>query len=129
MGFNWLLSVMPYGNRWRLGRKLLHAHAHAGAAVDYAPIQAQLAKRFVRDLLASEMSRPTDRLSDVAKAVLPHMVRTNFGITAVRMIYGIDVRDPVAEARFVDVPEAVLRAVTEAGTPGRFLVDFFPWRK
>jgi hypothetical protein len=97
------------------------------ASLEYAPIQLRMAKRFVRDLLASEASRPENKLSEAAKAVLPNMVRTNFGMTAVRIIYGIDIRDAVAEAEYVDVPERVLFALTECGTPGRFLVDFFPW--
>lgn len=95
--------------------------------MEYAPVQLGMARRFVHDLLASETSRPVDKLSEPAKAVLPHMVRSNFGMTAVRMIYGIDVRDPVAEAEYVGVPERVLHFLNECATPGRFLVDFFPW--
>jgi hypothetical protein len=129
MGFTWILAFMPYGDQWRQGRKLLHAHVHAGAAVNYEPIQLLSARRFVRDLLVSEKTRPADKLSDSAKAVLPRMVRANFALNAVRMIYGIDVRDSEAEARYVDVPEGVIRMGNEAGIPGRFLVDFFPIRK
>jgi hypothetical protein len=95
--------------------------------MEYAPVQLGMARRFIRDLLASEMARPVDRLSQPAKAVLPHMIRSNFGMTAVRMLYGIDVRDPVAEAVYVGIPERVLHILSECGTPGRFLVDFFPW--
>lgn len=129
MDFDWLLSAMPYGDRWRLGRKLLHAQANVGAAVDYGPIQLQGARRFVRDLLSAETSRPADKVSDAANAVLPRMIRTNVGTTAVRMIYGINVRDPVAEAKYVDVPETIISTIGEAGKPGRFLVDLFPLRK
>jgi hypothetical protein len=94
--------------------------------MQYAPIQLRMARHFVSDLLASEMSRPKDKLSKPAKAVLPYMVRRNFGMTAVRIIYGIDVRDPVAEAEYVGIPERVLHDLNECATPGRFLVDFFP---
>lgn len=86
-----------------------------------------MAQRFVRDLLASEVSRPADRLSSAAQAVLPHMVRLNFGMTAVRMTYGIDVRDSAAEDEYINVLERMILVLGECGTPGRFLVDFFTW--
>lgn len=117
---------MPSGDYWRQGRKLLHSHVHAGASMKYRPIQLRNARRFVRDLLASEESRPVDKLSDEAKAVLPRMVRASLAFNAVRIIYGIEIRDPVAQARYVGVPESVIRMCNEAGIPGRFLVDFFP---
>jgi cytochrome P450 len=126
MDLDWLLAVMPYGEQWRQSRKLLHAHVHAGAAVAYQPAQLASARHFVCDLLTSETTRPVDRLSDAAKAVLPRMIRTNFGLTAIRMTYGIDISDPASVASYINTPEGVLQAVNEAGIPGRFLVDFFP---
>jgi hypothetical protein len=126
MKIDWIIATHPYGDRWRHGRKLLHAHAHAGAALKYEAIQLRSARRFVRDLLASEVSSPTDKLSEEAKAVLPQLVRANFALNAVRVICGIDVRDPVKDAHYVDVPETVLSMGNEAGIPGRFFVDFLP---
>jgi hypothetical protein len=128
MKIDWNLAMHPYGDRWRHGRRLLHAHAHAGAAVKYEAIQLRSARRFVQDLLASEASRLDDKLSNEAKAALPQAVRANFALNGVRMIYGIDVRDPVKDAHYVDVPERVLSMVNEAGIPGRFMVDFLPFR-
>jgi hypothetical protein len=127
MDLDWLLAFMPYGDNWRRSRKLLHAHIHAGAATVHQPVQLSSARRFICDLLASETSRPVDRLSHAAKAVLPWMIRSNFGLTAIRMTYGIDVRDPPSVTKFTETPEGVLKAINEAGVPGKFLVDFFPW--
>jgi hypothetical protein len=126
MGLDWVLSFTPYGNTWRRYRKLMHSQTHSGAAVNYRPIQLRGARRFVRDLLVAEKTRPADKLSEAAMAALPHMIRINFGLTSVHMIYGIDVRDPAMEERYVGVPEAVLHALSESATPGRFLVDQIP---
>jgi hypothetical protein len=127
MDLGWSMAVMPYGNYWRRNRKLFHAHTHAGAAVAYQPAQMSSARRFVCDLLDSESSQPADRLGKSAKANLPRLVRTNFGLTALRMIYGIDVGDPKSVSNYINTSEGVLHAINEAGVPGRFLVDLFPW--
>jgi hypothetical protein len=128
MDFEWVIAFMPYGERWRRSRKLIHAHTHLGVVPQYQPTQLLSARRFVHDLLISEASRPADRLSHDAMAVLHHTVRVNFGITAARLIYGIDVQDHTAEAKYVGTPEVVLHAINEAAVPGRFLVDFIPLR-
>lgn len=124
----WNFAFVPYGSTWKLGRKMLHSQMHSAAAAKYQHIQLYGACRFVCDLLAAESNRPADKLSDAAKSVLPQLVRRNFAFTAVHMIYGIDVRDPVAEARYVDVPEKLLHLVSEGAVPGRFWVDFIPIR-
>lgn len=123
---SWNIGFLPYGSHWRLGRKIIHSQTHAIAAARYQPIQLRGARRFIGDLLAAEPLRPHDKLSEAAKSILPRLIRRNFTFTTVHMIYGIDVRDPIAEARYVDVPEKVLHIINKGLTPGRFLVDFLP---
>jgi hypothetical protein len=126
MGHRWNLGFIPYGNTWRRGRKIIHSETHAIAATTHRPVLLCGARQFVCDLLAAEKTRPADKLSEASKKVLPQLVRRSFAFTAVRMIYGIKVCDPIAEARYVDVPEKVLHALNEGATPGRFLVDYIP---
>lgn len=126
MDLEWILTFIPYGLTWRRGRKILHSQAHVHAAKTYESIQLRGARRLVCDLLAAEATRGADKLSEAAKTILPHVVRRNFAFTAVNMIYGINVRDPTTEARYVDLPEAVLYASSEGASPGRFLVDLIP---
>jgi cytochrome P450 len=114
MGFNCLLSNIPYGEQWRRGRKFLHAHLHAGAAPTYQPVQLSSARRLVKDLLHAKHS----------KDVLPRMVRANFGATIVKMTYGLDVEN--SEDDCIIIPEKVLDAMAEASAPGRFFVDAIP---
>jgi cytochrome P450 len=116
MDFHWTIGAMPYGERWRQSRKLLHAHVHSGAASAYQPVQMSSARRFVLDLLQNKND----------KDVLPLLVRTNFGKTIIQMTYGIDVKHQVDE--YVSLPEEVLHALNVATTPGRFLVDIIPIR-
>jgi hypothetical protein len=105
MGFDWLLSMQPYGELWRRGRKLLHGHVHQGVTPQYQPVQLESARRFIREIL----------LAKTDKDALPHAIKSNFGRSIIRMVYGID-------------PNQVLENISEASTPGRFLVDFLPMR-
>jgi cytochrome P450 len=126
MNLGWILTVIPYGDYWRRSRKLMHSQTHAKAAEHYRPNQIRGARRFVGDLLAVEPNRPADKLSDAAKAVLPRMVRYNFAYTALDMIYGIDVQDNAAEARYVEAAERTLHNFSQGTSPGQFAVDYIP---
>jgi hypothetical protein len=115
MDIKWPVAMMPYGELWRRARKLFHAHVHQGVAHRYHPAQLDSARRFARDILATR----TD------KEALPKAVRANFGRSIIKMTYGIDVADD--ESEFISLPEKVNQGIIDAGTPGRFLVDFLPF--
>jgi hypothetical protein len=117
MGLKWLLSMQPYGDLWRRGRKLLHGHVHQGVAPQYHPVQIESARRFIREIL----------LTKTEKEALPHAIQSNFGRSIIKMIYGIDAKGDDSE--YITIPERVLANISEGGTPGRFLVDFIPMRK
>lgn len=129
MDLGWPLPFLPDGERWRQSRKLFYMHTHAAAATSYQPHQLRGARRLVCDLLAVENMRPIDKLGDEAKAVLPHMVQTSLGLTAMEIVYGIRIRGADMRAKYLDVPEIVDHALSEASTPGRFLVDLIPFRE
>jgi cytochrome P450 len=108
------MAFLPYGDAWRRSRKLLHAHVHPGVSPQYHSVQLTAAHRFVRDVLAAKQD----------KEVLPALVRTNFGHTIIKILYGIDVRDE--ESEYISLPEQVLDALNDVSQPGRYLVDLIP---
>jgi cytochrome P450 len=114
VGFDWGLTVLPYGDRWKQSRKLLHSHVHTSAATAYQPVQLASARALVLELLRTEHRQD----------VLPAMVRANFGRTTIKMVYGIDIKS--GEEEYITMPEQVLHILSEAAIPGRFLVDLFP---
>jgi hypothetical protein len=72
---------------------------------------------FISELLATKHG----------KEVLPGMVRSYFGRTIIKMTYGIDVKNE--EDEYITVPARVVHAISEAGVPGKFLVDAIPLRE
>jgi hypothetical protein len=115
MDMKWVLFRMPYGDRWRRGRKLLHAHIHQGVAVRYHPVQIASARRFARDILSVKTE----------KEALANVVRASFGQSIIKMVYGIDAQD--ADSEYISLPEQVIRYTSQGATPGRFLVDSLPF--
>jgi hypothetical protein len=55
---------------------------------------------------------------------LPDLIRTSFGYTILKIVYGIDVGDE--ESEYISIPERVLELLNEVSQPGRYLVDLFP---
>lgn len=112
MDFTWLLSMMGYGERWRQGRRLLHAHVHVGTMPEYDPMQLQRAHVFARQLM-----KTPDHLQERA--------RESFGGTVMKLVYGIDIKDK--DDPYVYAAESVLHSLDDAAIPGKFLVDLLPW--
>jgi cytochrome P450 len=113
----WPLSRMPYGDRWRRGRKLLHAHVHQGVVCRYHSIQLASARRFAQDILSVK----TD------KEALAKAARASFGRMITKVVYGIDA--PNAESEYISLPEQVLHHLVQGSAPRRFLVDSWPVRE
>jgi hypothetical protein len=119
MDCRWILALMPYGGRWRKGRKLLHNYLHIGAGSSFNPVQITAARRLVVDLL-SKQERPSS-------GTLSTAVRLNVGQTIIKIVYGIDVKDTGSE--FISLPEQLNGFLRESVMPGRFLVDLVPASK
>jgi cytochrome P450 len=117
MDLGWQLSMMPYGDTWRRGRKLLHSHVHPGVSPRYHSIQLDAAHRFARDILKVKQDDEN----------LHYLIHANIGQTIVRMVYGIDVTDNDSE--YITLAEKVVDYINESVLPGRFLVEFLPARK
>jgi hypothetical protein len=117
MRFDWAITSLPYGDAWRQKRKLMYAHAHAGAAPRYHPAQLAAARVFARDVL---VAGPGDD-------ALPRAIRWSLGQTIIKLAYGIDVASE--ESELITLPGKISNAFGLALTPGRFMVDFLPFRK
>jgi cytochrome P450 len=115
MDMGWLLVLLPYGDAWRRARKLFHSHVHQGVAHRYHPVQIDSARRFARDIL-------TTKAVDEA---LSKAVRASLGRSIIQMVYGLDAQE--ADSEYLSLPAKVVDNINEAGTPGRFMVDFLPF--
>jgi hypothetical protein len=111
---HWAFSRAPYGETWRRKRKLMHGHIHQGVVDRYHPIQVASARRLARSILVTHNDPES----------LPQLVRLTFGQTVIKAMYGIDVDG--YNNKYISLPEKVLALISEAGAPGRFLVDFIP---
>jgi cytochrome P450 len=115
MGFRWMLTLMPYGEEWRRGRRLIHTHFSQSAVPSYYPAQVTAARRLARDLLNAPQQPDT----------LTPLVQLNFAQTIIKILYGIDAHDE--NDPYVSTSEKVVEALNISIVPGRFLVDFMPF--
>ncbi|KAF9450386.1 cytochrome P450 [Macrolepiota fuliginosa MF-IS2] len=114
MGWEYLLSFLPYGDWWRRQRRVFHEYFHPNIVHKYQNIQLNTARAFLRRLLKS----PDDFVLHIRHA---------FASTIIKVAYGITVEeenDPL-----VTNADISLKGIAEAGNPGSFLVDLFPIMK
>jgi hypothetical protein len=109
--------MLPYGDLWRRKRKLMHAHVHPGFVDRYLPIQTASARRLARDVLAATSE----------EKALPQAIRLNFAQMIMKVVYGLEIES--YESEYISLPERVLEILSEVTTPGRFFVDFLPFRE
>ncbi|KIJ40678.1 hypothetical protein M422DRAFT_256372 [Sphaerobolus stellatus SS14] len=106
MGWGWGLSFQRYGERWRRHRRAMHEKFHIGVVDAFMPSQL----KHTRELLRRLLSTPEDYAEH-----LRHVT------------YGIHVK--AEDDPHIMAAEESLKAFEEAGVPGAFLVDIFPWMK
>jgi hypothetical protein len=119
MDCKWILAFLPYGGRWRKGRKLLHNYLHIGVASTFNPVQITAARRLVANLL-SQQEHPSS-------STLLTAVRLDVGQRIMKIVYGLDVKD--AGSEFISIPEQLNLFLGECVIPGKFLVDLVPASK
>jgi cytochrome P450 len=117
MDCGWQLTISPYGERWRQGRKLMHTQLNPKAMPTFHPVLLDAARRLVVDLLAAPQQ----------PSVLPKVVHFNVGQTIIKVVYGIDVKG--ADSEFISLPERLLELTNQSMMPGRFWVDLVPARE
>ena len=53
MRFDWALSLMPYGDRWRRGRRVFEQNFRKTASQHYEPVQLIKVRELLKALLTS----------------------------------------------------------------------------
>lgn len=114
MGWDWVPSLIPYGESWRAHRRLVHHFFHEGASKRYREMQTKQNLAFMQALLHT----PDD---------FAEHIRHWTAASIMSVAYGIDVArsgDP-----WVELADAAFEVMTTGGLPGRFAVDWLPWLK
>ncbi|KIJ28055.1 hypothetical protein M422DRAFT_270746 [Sphaerobolus stellatus SS14] len=134
MGSGWLLPFHRYGDRWRRHRRVLHEKFHVGAAVLYRPTQLKRARSVILD--GAERRHGSMALY-IVRELLKRLLRTPedyaehirhiAGATILESVYAINVKSK--DDPFIIGADKSIRAIAEAGIPGTFWVDLFPWLK
>ncbi|KAK1074070.1 hypothetical protein LTR74_001317 [Friedmanniomyces endolithicus] len=103
--------LLPYGDTWRNGRKLMHNLANVSVATTYEPMQEEESIRAIRDLLRA-----------------PEKYETWFERYSAGLILRLAYSKPVVtgEEPFVRDVLAVVHTVERVAGPGAYLVDTFP---
>ncbi|KAF8512772.1 cytochrome P450 [Gautieria morchelliformis] len=115
MGLDWIVTFMPYGDKWRRHRRVIHQKFHPAAATEYQPVQL----RHTRELLR--------RLYETPDLVTEHARHTT-GAIIMEVVYGSmlprqELYIATAE-KTTSLLSAALTGLT--GFPGLFLVDMIP---
>jgi cytochrome P450 len=114
MGWDWVLSLMPYGPRWRRHRAKFQKHFHINLSPVYHPIQVQESHMLLRNLLTN-----SDNFNQ-------HIRRAAAAIV-LKVAYGYDVADE--HDSYIALANAALQTFSQASVFGAFLVDYIPMLK
>jgi len=114
MGWDWLFSSMPYGQRWRDHRMLFHQHFRPNVISQYHPIILEETHVILRNLLKHP--------DDFAR----HIRRTAAAII-MRISYGHKISDQ--GDIYVTLADEAMQGLAKAGIFGTFLVDYLPLLK
>ncbi|KAG6879997.1 hypothetical protein C0992_008204 [Termitomyces sp. T32_za158] len=106
------LSLMPYGDRVRLHRRLIHGSIGSKASIqEFSFVEQAETHRFLRRVLANP-------------AYLAQQVRHTAGAIVTRIAYGYEAKennDP-----FLEVAEKALSQLSDLIRPGHYMVDVLP---
>ncbi|KAI0753694.1 cytochrome P450 [Fomes fomentarius] len=112
LGHDLSIAAMPYGDRFRKHRKLMHDGVGSKSALQrYRPIKVREAHILLRNLL------------DTPEAFLEHLYRY-VAATLLEITYGR--RLTSMDDELVQLAEHWINATNDGGSPGSMLVDFFP---
>ena len=133
MGADWALGFMPYGNRWRIHRRLFHRFFNASAIERLDPQLFKGIRRFLRQLAES----PED-FADHTRLYVTFRPRcepkvqalTSFqrlgGSLILSIAYGIEANSQ--ENQFFANAQQATHSLGPTLLPGAFLVDWIPLR-
>ncbi|TFK80436.1 cytochrome P450 [Polyporus arcularius HHB13444] len=108
------MPLLPYGEEWRVQRKLVHGSLGPSSVKQYHKIQEDLAGLLAKQLL------------DDPVGFFDH-VRLTASRLILAITYGLDVES--ADNDYITHAEDTMLMISKATVPGAFLCDFFPWMK
>ncbi|KAJ7731639.1 cytochrome P450 [Mycena metata] len=114
MGWDFNLSLMKYGARWRTHRRLFNQAFSPTAAKIFHPTEMKAARGLLHRLLHSP-------------ANFRQHIRQMAGETMMSLTYGIDVLP--AHDPYISLAEEAVTSAAVATIPGKFLVDSIPMLK
>jgi hypothetical protein len=129
--YSWALPLVPYGNRWKSSRRLLHEFLSAKATNNYDDQQHYYARDFILRIAES----PDDLWDHIKLSVTLTLsvdqwltqIFSTTGALLMSLTYGLDIKSH--EDPFLSAAERALTVFEEVTVPGAFLVDTFPSRK
>ncbi|KAH9855895.1 cytochrome P450 [Lenzites betulinus] len=110
-GWDWMITVLPYGPDLKRHRKAFHQHFNSTIVPSYRDLQKNEAHRFALRLIQDPEN-------------FQRYIRFVFASTIMRISYGI-VLDGMND-KYVDIAEAALAVFNIAFIPGKYLVETFP---
>ncbi|KAI8994065.1 cytochrome P450 [Trametes punicea] len=110
-GWEWLMTMMNYGTRWRRHRRALHQYFNPNALLPYRAMQELEARR-----LALRVVKDSEHF-------LEH-IRRMLASSIMRYTYGIEITDGSDE--YLIMAEQALDTFNAAFIPGKYLVETFP---
>ncbi|KAF9443998.1 cytochrome P450 [Macrolepiota fuliginosa MF-IS2] len=114
MGWDFNFALMRYGPWWRRNRRMFHQYFNMNEVHKYDDIQRAETHVFLQRLLDS----PEEFI---------HHIRHAIGAVVLKITYGISVQEE--NDPYIHNAEEAFIGATEAGVPGRFLVELIPAMK
>ncbi|EAU81782.2 cytochrome P450 [Coprinopsis cinerea okayama7 len=112
LGFEWMVGLMNCGPEFTSHRRAFQQHLNPRKVPIFSPIIHEEGMSFVRRLLKDP--------KDFRKCS-----RMYFGMVLMRVAFGST--DPVYNADLIGKAEIVSKGFSEAGLPGKYLVNVFPF--
>lgn len=112
MGYGWHLTIMRYGDGWRIHRRALHQHLHEGALTRLHPNLERMNSRFIRALIHT----PGEWWA------FTHWLA---GANILSMVYGME-DTQLADDPWIALGDAALQMANDAFVSGFQVVDIFP---
>ncbi|KAF8158971.1 cytochrome P450, partial [Mycena galopus ATCC 62051] len=110
LGWGFVFSFMPHGEKWRERRRLFHQHFRRDAITAHRPVQLRKLLSTPEDLLRTNDADDFDRL---AAAII------------MATVYGYDIKS--MHDRFVYLAEEAVGRLSVSMLPGTFAVNTFPF--
>ncbi|KAI0774783.1 cytochrome P450 [Trametes elegans] len=111
---DWIFVFKNYTPQWRQYRRTLHNSFVPDLMVRYYPMQL----RITRDLLCNLLDTPAEFSSHL---------KFSFAAVILRIVYGLEVTQ--GDDKYYKLVERLATIAEDISTPGRHIVEAFPWLK